>query len=179
MPAWLLSVIRHHPEGESARKRKYRGGAVIMVRLRAMTSRGLWGAPRPATDPRLKSAAWKRTRAHWKAEGRRLGVPCWRCGRAIDYDVDYFRTTVDGRRKVNAIAFALGHVTGRDLAASLGWTDEQINDISNTRPEHARCSGKSGYRYQAAKRLQAIASTQRAPRLWTISSASHTGSSSQ
>jgi hypothetical protein len=145
-----LAEIGRHSEG------------VAEVKLRAMTSRGLWGAKRPPTDPRLKSAAWKRTREHWKLEGRRLGIPCWRCGLAIDWDADYFRTALDGRRKVNGLAFALGHITGRDLGASLGWTDEQISDISNTRPEHARCSGRSGYKYQQAKRLLALASTQTA-----------------
>jgi hypothetical protein len=29
----------------------------------------------------------------------------------------------------------------------MGWTEAQINHLSNTQPEHARCSDASGARY--------------------------------
>src|SRR5687768_10830046 len=103
-------------------------------------NRGMWGAPRPAKDPNLHSPAWRKAREYWRAEGRRQGIGCWRCRGALGpilYDVPYYVTLPSGKRKANPRAYTLGHITGRDLAASLGWTDEQINALGNCLPEHA------------------------------------------
>ncbi len=115
----------------------------------------MWGAVRPPADPRLKGAAWKRTREHWRREGKRSGLGCWRCGVSLRYD-EWF---IPGTRKVWPNAFTLGHVIGRDEGAAIGYTAEQIDSIGNTRPDCNRCSGRSGYLYQGAKR-RTIASRQ-------------------
>jgi hypothetical protein len=91
----------------------------------------------PHTPSVILSAAGIDTLAALKVRQASTGKP-------IDYDAKYFVTMADGRRKVNPVAFACGHRVGRDLAASLGWSDDQINAISNTAPEHASCPGRSG-----------------------------------
>jgi hypothetical protein len=48
---------------------------------------------------------------------------------------------------VNPYSLVIGHIVGRHEAKLMGWTDAQINAISNTQPEHARCSDQSGARY--------------------------------
>lgn len=93
------------------------------------------------TDPLLTSVHWRTVvRPHWRA----LRLPCARCGGLIDYESGRF---VAGTRKVNPRSFIVGHVVGRDEARRMGWTDEQISAISNTQPEHARCSDRSGGQY--------------------------------
>lgn len=93
------------------------------------------------TDPLLTSYTWRVTiRTHWV----RQGLPCARCGRPIAYGAPRF---LPGTRRVNPASLAVGHIVGRDQAKRLGWTDQQINALSNTQPEHARCSDVSGARY--------------------------------
>jgi hypothetical protein len=125
-----------------------------------MGTRGMWGAPRPPSDPNLHTPLYRQTREYWLRRGKAEDIPCWRCGQRIAYSLPYFRIEPSGRKRVNHTAFCLGHLVGRDLAMSYGWTDAQINAITNCRPEHARCSGKSGYQYQASKR-KALARSQR------------------
>ena len=82
------------------------------------------------TDPSLKTEAWRRVRAHWIARRE----PCARCGRDIDYD-----TPVRTWRSLD-----VGHVVDRVTARALGWTVAEINDLSNTQPEHQRCNREAG-----------------------------------
>jgi hypothetical protein len=97
-------------------------------------------------DPLLTTYAWRTTiRRHWKRERR----PCARCGTAIDYDGPRY---LPGTRRVNPASLAVGHIVGRDQAKQMGWTEAQINALSNTQPEHARCSDRSGAIYGNAKR---------------------------
>jgi hypothetical protein len=140
---------------------------------------GLWGKKRPPSDPLLHTPEWRKARAYWKREGQRQGIPCWRCGRPIDYVGAYFVTNpMTGKRTVNGAAFTLGHRVSRHLAASLGWTDEQTNDLSNTAPEHASCSGRSGYMDQARRRnSSAIGSLPKATSVQDLASGSSRGRS--
>lgn len=95
------------------------------------------------TDPLLQSYYWtKVVRPHWKRpENRR---PCARCGLEIDYDAARF---IPGTRRVNPESLVVGHIVGRHQAKRMGWTDAQIQNISNTQPEHAACSDRSGAQY--------------------------------
>lgn len=98
------------------------------------------------SDPLLTTTAWRTTiRQHHI----RAGAPCARCGGTIDYSAPRY---LPGTRRVNPISLAVGHVVGRDQARRLGWTDQQINALANTQPEHARCSDSSGAKYGNAKR---------------------------
>lgn len=93
------------------------------------------------TDPLLTSYTWRTTiRRHWQQQR----LPCARCGRPIDYDTGRY---LPGTRRVNPASLAVGHIVGRDQAKRLGWTEQQINALSNTQPEHARCSDRSGAQY--------------------------------
>jgi hypothetical protein len=97
-------------------------------------------------DPLLLSGEWARIRRFWIA----LGLPCARCGLPIDY--------VSPR---NPASLVVGHIVGRDLARSMGWSDDRINARSNTQPEHSRCSSASGATYGNRKRGQRVRSAPR------------------
>lgn len=75
-------------------------------------------------------------RAHWKAKR----LPCARRGCTIDYDGPY--RLPDGTR--NPRYLVVGHIVGVKKALELGWTLDQINDLSNTQPECLQCSHDSG-----------------------------------
>ena len=96
-----------------------------------------WAKGRKRRDPLLiKQKHRNHNRAHWQ----RLRLPCARCGEAIDYDgPQYLR---DGSR--NPRYLVVGHIVGRLEALALGWTGDQINDLTNTQPECLDCSNKSG-----------------------------------
>ena len=88
-------------------------------------------------DPALKTAAWRRIRAHWLASNR----PCARCGGPID------RTAPKGHPR----ALVVGHIVGRDEARAAGWPESRTNALQNTQPECTECSARSGGAYAAAK----------------------------
>lgn len=99
------------------------------------------GQRRPSNwdrDPLLTGSDWAAVKAYW----RRERGPCARCGREIDYDtVPRYWRSLD-----------VGHIVGRDEAKARGWTRAQINAVSNTQPEHQRCSREAGVRAGNAKR---------------------------
>ena len=85
----------------------------------------------PSTgDPLLKGADWLAVRSYWQ----RVRGPCGRCGREIDYV-----TTPRYWKSLD-----VGHIVSRDDARRMGWTQAQINALSNTRPEHQKCSRQAG-----------------------------------
>lgn len=85
----------------------------------------------PTGDPLLKGAAWRRIRAYWI----RKQDPCHACGRQINYT--HGATGPD--------ALDVGHwPVSRHEGRALGWTDEQINALPNTRPECRQCSREGG-----------------------------------
>ena len=98
------------------------------------------------TDPLLTTTEWRVTiRQHHI----RAGLPCARCGGVIQYGAPRY---YPGTRRVNRRSLVVGHIVGRDQAKRLGWSDEQINALSNTQAEHAVCSDRSGAAYLNAKR---------------------------
>jgi hypothetical protein len=111
-----------------------------------MPSRGANRRPSKGRDHALNSYYWTHTvRRHWQARRE----PCRRCGQPIDYDSPRYWP---GTRRVNPTTLAVGHVIGRHEARALGWSEERINAITNTQPEHARCSDSSGATYGNALR---------------------------
>jgi hypothetical protein len=95
------------------------------------------------SDPLLHTPAWRRViRPYWK----RRRLPC-QCGcwppRPIDYDGPTY-VVVNGKRRLNPAALVIGHVVSRYEAKRLGWSAEQINALSNTRPERQDHSLRSG-----------------------------------
>jgi len=122
--------------------------------------------PRRRADPLLTTHAWRLVKQHW----RDLRPPCMapRChlpGIPIDWDGPYLVTTPSGRRTINPAAFNCGHIVSRRRARRLGWPESRINDVSNTRAEHARCSVKDGARegraVQARRHAALVAYTER------------------
>lgn len=96
---------------------------------------------KPTGDPALKTAAWKRIRAYWLT-GPGKDTPCARCGGPID------RTP--GAR--GPMSLDVGHIVDRVVARQAGWTEAQVNTLSNTAPEHQRCGRKAGAKLGAARR---------------------------
>jgi hypothetical protein len=94
--------------------------------------------------------ARRKVREYWRRSGR----PCAVCGAAIDYAGPRY-LVVNGRRVQNPRALVVGHIVSRRKAKLLGWSAEQINALSNTRPECQRCSNLSGAR--DGQRAQAAA----------------------
>ena len=62
--------------------------------------------------------------AHVKAEGRRHWTPCGRCGKPIDYSLEY----------PDRMSCSVGHIRSRRDWPELTW------DPRNWRPEHLRCN---------------------------------------
>lgn len=113
------------------------------------------------SDPRLTTTHWRVTiRRHWI----RQALPCARCGGPIHYGAPRY---LPGTRRVNPRSLVVGHIIGRDQADRLGWSDAQINALSNTQPECAHCSDRSGAIYGNRKRghiakVRAVLKTTRA-----------------
>ena len=124
------------------------------LRLRGRRCPGLaqdvaWRGPHGPDDPLLATARHRANRAYWKRQKR----PCARCGGAIDYTGKTF-IVINGKRRLNPLALVVGHIVGRYEAKRMGWNEAQINALSNTQPECARCSVKSGARL--GRRLQGV-----------------------
>jgi hypothetical protein len=103
----------------------------------------VWRRSRTGSDPLLTNHHWRVTiRKHWQV----LRLPCARCHRAIDYDGLRYLITTRGRRILNPRYLVVGHIVDRYQAKRLGWTEQQINAITNTQPECQDCSNRSGAR---------------------------------
>jgi hypothetical protein len=63
------------------------------------------------------------------------------CGRPIAYDGPRY---INGKQ--NPRTLVVGHIVSRYTAKRLGWSEVQINALSNTQPECQACSNKSGAR---------------------------------
>ena len=104
------------------------GGAAILAPM--ATRRRTRSRSNYATDPLLQGPDWEAIKAYW----RRVRGPCARCGGAIDYDtMPRYWASLD-----------VGHIVDRDQAKRAGWTRAEINSITNTQPEHQRCSREAG-----------------------------------
>ena len=83
---------------------------------------------RQSKDPLLSAPRYRRNREVLK----RQKLPCAVCGRAIAYD--------------QPGQFVAGHIVARHKAKRLGWLEQQINALSNLRPECKQCSNRTGAR---------------------------------
>lgn len=94
----------------------------------------MWRGPRKPRDPIYASKAHRAARQYWI----RRQAPCAICGGAIDYSAN---GSYDQR------AFHLDHHPVTIAAGrAMGWTDEQISALTNTRPAHRYCNTKHGQR---------------------------------
>lgn len=114
------------------------------------------------SDPLLTTTEWRVTiRKHHI----RAGLPCARCGKAIQYGAPRY---LPGTKRVNPRSLVVGHIVERDRAKRLGWSDQQINALSNTQAECARCSDRSGAIYGNSKRgrVRAMRAVLKTTRAW-------------
>lgn len=104
----------------------------------------MWRGPRKPRDPIYASAAHRAARQYWI----RRQAPCAICGGAIDYAAN----GLYDRRAFHLDHYPVSKAAGR----MMGWTDEQISALSNTRASHRYCNTNHGQRsgphYQHAKR---------------------------
>lgn len=77
---------------------------------------------------------------------KQLRLPCAVCRGPIDYDGPAFFVLPNGKPRQNPQSLVIGHIVSRHQAKLLGWSERQINDISNCRQECRRCSNRSGAR---------------------------------
>lgn len=103
-----------------------------------------------AGDPLLRRADWLAVVGYWRK--KRGPLECARCGLVID------RTP--GQRHGGSLD--VGHIVSRYDARRMGWTDEQINSLSNSQPECQTCNRAHGARLGNANRRKAT-SPPRAP----------------
>mgnify|MGYP002147269449 CR=1 FL=1 len=108
---------------------------------------------KPSGDPLLKGGDWLKVRAYWLT-GAGRHTPCARCGKPID------RTTPER----GPWSLDVGHIVDRAVAKDLGWTAAQMNTLSNTQPEHARCGRRAGAHLGARRRWKTP--TNRTSRTW-------------
>jgi hypothetical protein len=103
----------------------------------------MWEGPRTRRDPLLYTPTWRKViRPYWQR--RRLACQCGcRPPEPIAYDAPTY-VFVDGKRRLNGASLVVGHIVSRYEAKQLGWTEQQINALSNTRPERADHSLRSG-----------------------------------
>jgi len=113
-----------------------------------------WRGPRSrGNDHLLHGVDWSKIKAYY----RTVKPPrCARCGCALDWDGTYM---ING--KCNPRYPVVGHRVSRVVARSLGWTDQQINDLSNTQIECKRCSDRSGARSGQRIQRSALAKNKR------------------
>jgi hypothetical protein len=95
-----------------------------------------WRGSHGRHDRPLTTVAWRKHRIYWK----RLRLPCSGCGGWIDYDGPRY---LPGRR-LNSRYLVVGHIVSRHQGRLWGWTEAQINALSNTQPECQDCSNRSG-----------------------------------
>jgi 5-methylcytosine-specific restriction endonuclease McrA len=121
-----------------------------------------WRGPRTANDPVLTSPAWRKLRADLKAEWSLLGLPCARCGRAIDYTGPRYHVLLSGRRTVNRRALIIGHKISRSRAPALAL------ERTNLQPECVDCSNRSGalLGQRVQRRRQATVAALNTSRRW-------------
>src|SRR5215203_164723 len=98
-----------------------------------------WRGPRTARDPLLASKQHRANQQYWRTQR----LPCAICGAMIMYDGPYY---LPGTRRLNPRSLVVGHIVSRHRAKQLGWTERQINALTNTRPECRDCSNKGGAR---------------------------------
>jgi hypothetical protein len=92
-------------------------------------------------DPLLGTYQWRVTIRHYWI---RRKLPCSRCHQPIDYDGPRYLVDRRGRRRLNPRYLVVGHKVDRYTAQRMGWTEQQVNAITNTQPECAQCSHSSG-----------------------------------
>ena len=120
-----------------------------------------WRGPKTAArrDPLLHGTAWRQIRKHWLT----IRIPRCQCGVCgglpIDYDGPQY-LIIRGRKRQNPNYLIVGHIVSRYQAKRLGWSEAQINALTNTRPERAACSNRSGA--QLGQRVQRVQQAARA-----------------
>ena len=98
--------------------------------------------PKPRVDPLYQRKDWRRVVKFWQS---RQGLACARCGGAI---------RMTGQRGPDSLD--VGHIIGKHEARQMGWSDDQINRLSNTQPEHSRCGRRAGAEYGNEARGRAL-----------------------
>jgi hypothetical protein len=105
-----------------------------------------WRGPRKQSSPIRRNSRQHRTRNRKYWETMRL--PCARKAtkqcQALNGWIDYDGTLYLPNGRQNPRYLVVGHIVSVADAQRLGWTEQQINALSNSQPECLACSNKSG-----------------------------------
>ena len=101
---------------------------------------------KPRVDPLYQRKDWRKVVAFWQA---RQGLEC----QAPTCLCPHGRLIVDAE---GPWRLECGHIVAKHMARQLGWSDEQINHLSNSRPEHSRCNRSAGSHYGNAVRDRSL-----------------------
>jgi hypothetical protein len=113
-----------------------------------MTNNG-WHRSKKKTDRLLGTTQWQSwIRGYWRQQRQ----PCVN-GHPIDYDSP--SRNPDGTYRPDSLT--VDHKTPRSVARSLGWTEAQINSISNTQPMCRACSNRQGSKLGRQRQAAAMA----------------------
>lgn len=95
-----------------------------------------------AINPRWKTGRRKTYQQRFRA----LQEPCHICGRPINYDLPYYYTDKQGKRRVNPQAFVIDEVRPISKWQQYGYASAAAaaDDFTNLRPAHAICNAMKG-----------------------------------
>jgi len=97
----------------------------------------LRGPAKQHRDPIYSSAGHRANIRYWRLAQQ----PCHLCGLPINY----------AAKSPDPWSLEVDHIIAVAIARARGWTDEQINDLSNTRPAHRKCNNRRGLQLGAAR----------------------------
>lgn len=101
-------------------------------------------------NPRWKTGRRKTYQQRFRA----MQAPCGICGRPINYDLPYYYTDKQGRKRVNPQAFVIDEIHPVSKWQQYGYANEAAaaDDFGNLRPAHFICNAmrgnKEGFRIQ-------------------------------
>ena len=96
-------------------------------------------------DPFYSHPTYRALQRYWRGKHRHERLRCARCG------ITLRRGTPRGDDSMD-----VGHIVGRHLALSLGWSIEQVNHVSNSQPECQACNRTMGALYGNSVRGRAL-----------------------
>jgi hypothetical protein len=97
-------------------------------------------------DPIYKRRDWREVNTFWRSRNNlECQAPTCLC--------PHGRPIVDSE---GPWRLECGHIVAKHMARQLGWSDAQINHLSNSRPEHSRCNRSAGTTYGNTVRDRAL-----------------------
>jgi hypothetical protein len=117
----------------------------------------VWNSKRKA-DYLVETPGQRAARAYFRQQQTQ---PCATCRREIDYS--WTKKMINGKWVYNSRGLVAGHVISRSQGKLLGYSDDQLQALSNFRPECRSCSVRQGSRLGRAMQVNNKINGQPAP----------------